>query len=197
MIYEVILDGSETPNKCTIAPLSSRSDFHIQRVQGTLKLEPFQMPILLHHEGECLAKLAPAMNNVAGFATIDCVWHRLPKLLSRIVGPLPTLARIPDGFATAYPRRSKDTSDPDGGLATIEAIFVASALLGNWDLSLFSSYYFGALFIEMNKQRFLDYGVLQASEVSPSSYLPPVKNAAQRRIARGRVPRIITQQTQT
>ena len=42
---------------------------------------------------------------------VDCTWRRLPKLV------------------TAYPRRSKLTPDPEHGLASVEALYAAMALL--------------------------------------------------------------------
>ena len=187
MLYEVIIDSSETPNKCTIAPLAHRPDFRLFRVKGSGALGPLNSPILLHHEGQCLTTIHKSFSEISGIATVDCVWKRLEGLLKRIAEPRPTFARIPDGFETAYPRRSENNSDPTGGLATIEAIFVAAALLGKWDVSLLSEYYFGRKFIELNAKQFLDLGVHQASNLEalpmPS---PRSRNSKQRRHARGK-----------
>jgi ribosome biogenesis protein Tsr3 len=188
MQYEVILDLGETANKCTIAPLSYRSDFRLMRVQDNCgTLGPLFSSILLHHEGTCLTTVRESMPRIAGIATIDCVWRRLDGLIRRVQGPLPILARIPAGFETAYPRRSEKDFDPEGGLATIEAIFVSAALLGNWDVSLFSEYYFGRKFIEMNKNRFLELGVVQANNQENLPTLSPrTRNSKQRRRDRGK-----------
>lgn len=53
---------------------------------------------------------------------------------------------------TAYPRSSKVSDDPDGGLATIEAIYAAYRLLGRDTTSLFDHYLWGQQFIEQNEQ---------------------------------------------
>lgn len=187
MRYEVILDSGETANKCTIAPLAYRPDFRLIGVTSVLALGPLSADVLLHHEGECLSKIRGSLGKVNGIASIDCVWRRLPGLLRRIECKLPTLVRIPDGFVTAYPRRSSRGTDPSGGLATIEAIFTASALLGRWDVSLFSEYYFGNAFLELNANRFLDLGVQQVldpAELPTFSKSP--KHSEQRRARRGR-----------
>lgn len=189
MHYEVIIDAGETVNKCTIAPLASRPDFRLLHVKGPDPLGPLISPILLHHEGECITTLDPSLKGgrVQGIATIDCVWNRLDVLIRRIAGPLPKLVRIPNGFETAYPRRSAQNTDPEGGLATIEAIFVASALLGNWDVSLFSEYHFGRKFVELNQKLFLECGVLQAGDPDALPVIPKrVRNSQQRRKDRGR-----------
>lgn len=168
MFYEVILDSGETANKCTIAPLSSRSDFRITRVKGPNTFGPMASQILLHHEGKCLTEIKAALAQpIQGIATIDCVWRRLDGLVARIKGDLPALARIPEGFVTAYPRKSTlIDNDPDCGLATIEAIFVASALLDNWDVTLLSEYHFGREFVLLNQRRFVELGVLEARDDS-------------------------------
>lgn len=187
MLYEVILDEGETANKCTIAPLAGRADFRLIRVQGRNALGPLKAPLLLHHQGQCLTQLKGSLGASLGIASIDCVWRRLDVLLGRVVGPLPLLARIPEGFETAYPRSSERGTDPKGGLATIEAIFVASAILGQWDASLFSKYYFGRRFIEINRGRFLELGIHQAADPAAQPvFAQPTRNSQQRRLDRGR-----------
>jgi pre-rRNA-processing protein TSR3 len=187
MLYEVIIDSGETANKCTIMPLSYRPDFCLFRVKGAGALGPLSSSILLHHEGRCLTEIKGSLSDVNSIASIDCVWRRLNGLIRRIKGTLPVFVRIPDGFETAYPRRSLLRTDPAGGLATIEAIFVASALLGNWDVSLLSEYYFGRDFVKKNERRFLDLGVRQAADQDD---LPVLlyrsRNSLQRRRNRGR-----------
>jgi pre-rRNA-processing protein TSR3 len=180
MRYEVILDHGESPNRCTIAPLADRADFRLIYVRGSGERPqgPFASPILLHPDGECLTRVA--QTEVTGIATIDCVWKRLPPLLARLAGPVPRPVRIPAGFETAYPRRNKHGLDPDGGLATIEAIFIAAALAGHWDETLLARYYFGRRFIELNARRFLELGVSR-EDASSLPALPPRRDARQRR----------------
>ncbi|OFZ77730.1 MAG: hypothetical protein A3K03_02325 [Bdellovibrionales bacterium RIFOXYD1_FULL_44_7] len=185
MLYEVILDKGETPNKCSVAALSYRKDFQIIRVMGKNRLGPLRSAILLHHEGQCLTSISKSVSEIA---VVDCVWRQLDFLLSRIEAPLPLFARIPEGFRTAYPRRSVGDTDPSAGLATIEAIFVASAILGKWDASLLSDYYFGQKFVEINRNRFLELGVMQAGDVNSLPVLKHrVRNSVQRRQDRGRI----------
>src|SRR3954470_19894871 len=111
MIYEVILDSGETPNKCTIAPLAGRKDFRILPVRGTGPLGPLTSRILLHHDGACLHELSRDLGPVHGIAAVDCVWPRLPGLIGRIAAPAPIPVRLPEGFVTAYPRKSHSKTD--------------------------------------------------------------------------------------
>ncbi len=158
--YEVLVDRRENPRKCTVLPLEGRAGFGIVRFDMTGSLPSSSASFLLHLDGPPLHEIPESQRAAAhSIAVIDCNWHRLPALAKRIAPPLPPLARIPDGFVTAYPRRNKDNKDPDGGLATIEAIFIAAAFVGVWDETLFSEYHFGQAFLDLNRATFARYGV--------------------------------------
>ena len=185
--YEVILDRGETPNKCTIAPLAGRPEFRIWRVKSGAPLGPMSADWLLHPDGECLSDLRESLGVVRGLAAIDCTWRRLPMLVEQVEGTLPKLARIPSGFVTAYPRKSAHGRDPDAGLATIEAIFIARALLGAWVPELLSHYYFGTEFVRLNARRFADFGVREAQDPTLMPRLRPRVRSSEQRKADRRV----------
>lgn len=155
--YEIVVDKNESPNKCTILPLAYRTDFLILRPGRGEIIAPLTGDLLLHPDGELFNEMSDA--GITRLSVIDSNWKWLPHLLGRVERPLPKLARIPPGFETAYPRKSKIYSDPDGGLATIEAIFIAAAFLGHWDETLFDKYHFGPAFLEMNMNTFKNYGL--------------------------------------
>lgn len=186
MFYEVILDSGETANKCTIAPLESRPDFRLFRVKGAAPIGPLQSEIILHHEGEDITGVLSS-KKILGIAAVDCVWKRLPTLLKRVQGAEPRPVRIPSGFVTAYPRKSERDDDPSGGLATIEALFIAAALNGNWDATLLKEYFFSHRFLELNFNRLLELGVHQVKEklLWPTTF-DKKRNSLQRRRDRGR-----------
>lgn len=188
MIFEVVLDSGETANKCTIAPLVGRNDFMIYPVKGAASMGPLRSTVLLHHEGESILNLANDLASITGIAAIDCVWKRLDPILKKIEQPLPRLVKIPTGFITAYPRQSKKEYDPKSGLATIEAIFVASALLGNPDLSLLSQYYFGKNFLEINQINFEKFKV-KTTDFHKLKYsgLDQPRNSKTRKLMRGKI----------
>ncbi len=189
MNYEIVLDHGETANKCTITPLRERSDFKFFPVFGQGPLGPLRAPILLHPDGKCLTNIDRVLP-VTALASVDCVWRRLPKILTRLswVSAPPVLAKVPDGFVTAYPRRGRPSADPEGGLATIEALFIAAALLGNWDVSLLSRYYFGRAFVKRNAKQFMAFGVPQGEEETQwPPQLQPQRNSESRNRNRGRL----------
>lgn len=184
--YEILVDHSETANKCTIMPLFYREDFAIRRVASSLVLPAFNATILLHPDGESLDQVAATSPPITSIALIDCVWRRLDPLLLRLEKPLPRLVKIPASFVTAYPRKSRLEVDPEGGLATIEALFIAAALCGTWDVSLLNEYFFGSQFIELNREAFAKCGINTAAQ-EPALFRPKFQRTAfRRRIYRGR-----------
>jgi pre-rRNA-processing protein TSR3 len=60
---------------------------------------------------------------------LDSVWRLLPGMRAKITGT-PVERSLPAWVTTAYPRSSKMTEDPEAGLATIEALYAALAILG-------------------------------------------------------------------
>jgi|GEM_PF-400576 len=182
MLYEVIIDHSESANKCSVAPLTFRTDFRFTRVRANNPLGPMQCELMLHHAGESVLEWRG--KNVKGIGVIDCNWKRLPTIQSRVVAPHASFVRIPEGFVTAYPRTSKRGTDPDKGLATIEAIFTAAALIGHIDPTLFERYQFGKRYLELNAEAFHSFDV-DALAVIP--HLPDVavlRTADRRKLSR-------------
>jgi len=180
--YEIIVDHSETANKCTILPLNYRADFKIMRGNNRRALAA---GLLLHPDGIPMQELQSPSLGLRQIAAIDCVWRRLPAILEKIQKPLPMLVKVPHDFVTAYPRASYKDFDPVGGLATIEALFIAAAFLGHWDLSLLREYYFAERFITANTAAFRRYGF--NPQVEKSLFQPRYpRNAQTRRLGRGR-----------
>jgi len=71
---------------------------------------------------------------------LDSTWRLLDELHSHLDGE--TVRRsIPRGIATAYPRVSRNYPDPPGGLASIEALYVALKILGHDDPSILEGYH--------------------------------------------------------
>lgn len=187
MLFEVLLDHGETANKCTIAPLRFRSDFQVKSVPHGQTTCQMKSPYILHPDGIPIESISFS-NESHQIGAIDCIWRRLKPIIHKIEKPLPVLVKIPDTFLTAYPRRSKiDGMDPAGGLATIEALFIAAAFMGHWDPTLFAHYHFGAQFLHINREVFLRYGIKDI-ETTHFVIAKPQRNALQRKIARGRQP---------
>lgn len=155
--FEILMDRKENPRKCTILPQRERSDFRIRYFAGPRPIPAFEADCLLHIEGEDLAKVA--RDTYKSVALIDCNWKKVEGALKKVVRPLPRLVRIPEGFETAYPRRNAEGKDPDGGLATIEALFIAAAFLGHWDDTILDKYHFKSEFLARNEARWKKFGL--------------------------------------
>jgi ribosome biogenesis protein Tsr3 len=162
MRYEILVDRTERPQKCSILPLAYRSDFSIRRFDRRYPIRPVGGAFLLHPDGEALSRRgldALGRREELVLSAIDCNWVRLERVLDQMMGPLPRRVRIPDGFQSSYRRRNKRDRDPDGGLATIEALFIASAFLGVWDETLLAEYVPAAEFLEINAAPFERHGL--------------------------------------
>lgn len=77
---------------------------------------------------------------------LDSTWRWLPQLLACVRGE-PVRRSIPGGVRTAYPRVSKVFDDPEAGLASIEALYLARRLLGDDDPSLLDGYHWRDAFL--------------------------------------------------
>jgi ribosome biogenesis protein Tsr3 len=187
--YEILVDHGETSNKCTIMPLSYRSDFVIRRFPRGQPIPAFKARWLLHPDGIPLNQVTSAdASDIGGIGAVDCVWRRLEPICKWLDKPLPTLIRIPEGFVTAYPRQSKKDFDPEGGFATIEALFIGAAFLGDWDESILCEYFFADRFLQLNEEAFRHWGIDSSRQSLGALYQPRTpRSAHKRRIGRGRI----------
>ena len=81
---------------------------------------------------------------------LDSTWRWLPQLNACVTGE-PIKRSIPGSLHTAYPRVSKTFEDPAGGLASIEALYVARKLLGDEDPELLHDYHWKDEFLAIVK----------------------------------------------
>jgi len=160
MQYEILVDRTERPVKCSILPLHYRGDFRIIRFDRRREIPALAGNLLLHPDGTPLSEhRARGAARAPMLSAIDCNWRRLAVITARIAPPLPDLVSIPDGFQTAYRRRNQRDLDPPAGLATIEALFIAAAFLGIWDETLLCEYRPAREFMEINSAAFRRYGL--------------------------------------
>ena len=119
----ILRDPRESARKCSLTPLRGRPgvqfiDFgHGRRVDASGRL-------LLDPDGDELDERDAEL----GVFLIDCAWRRLPKIASVVDGD-PPRRRLPE-LVTAYPRKSRNFPDPTQGLASVEALYAALAILG-------------------------------------------------------------------
>jgi pre-rRNA-processing protein TSR3 len=84
-----------------------------------------------------------------GLLLIDGTWRLAETMLKSI--PSSLLARsLPPGYKTAYPRKQTGCPDPETGLASVEALYLAHILLKRSTEGLLNHYYWKKDFLEMN-----------------------------------------------
>jgi pre-rRNA-processing protein TSR3 len=140
----IIVRRGENRAQCTIQPLRGTPGLEFLRYPLSRK------PDLSRHL--LLAPDAPALTRAdAGrpLVLLDANWHHAPRM-RRAIEPVDARS-IPPGWRTAYPRRSKIHADPAAGLATVEALFAATCVLGCRDDSLLRLYPCRDAFFALNR----------------------------------------------
>lgn len=138
----ILRHPKERKSKCSLQPLVGRPDlvFYNARVDFQFDASGF---ILLDVEGEPFNEADKGLP----LLLLDSTWRLLPQVQSCVIGQ-PLLRRLPEWLATCYPRVSKISEDPQGGLASVEAFYAARRLMGRRDDSLLDGYYWREKFLE-------------------------------------------------
>ena len=149
----VIRHPKERRSKCSLTPLEGRADiaFHKAREGWQFDMSGFTV----------LALGAPELSAAdAGrpLLLLDSTWRLLPQLEACLIGE--GVRRTLPSVATAYPRVSKINRDPHGGLASVEALYLARVMLGERDDSLLDGYHWRDVFMENLRQE----GLLSGDE---------------------------------
>ena len=156
MRFLVIQDHKENRRKCSLTPLEGRADVTFLRLSSPA-WEPGKVEagsgILLGVEAPPLRPEDADLLEDGAIVLLDSTWARLPKLARRI--QVPAGARlearsIPPGVVSVYPRVSKVHEDPPGGLASVEALFAATVILGEPRLDLLTGYRWAREFLARN-----------------------------------------------
>jgi pre-rRNA-processing protein TSR3 len=150
----IVRHRKENPRKCSILPLAGRPDmiFCHYPVKERPVLDGY---VRLAADGPELT--AAEANH--GLLLLDGSW-RWAEAMTRDFADVPP--RSLRGYITAYPRVSKLGTDPDNGLASVEALYLAYRILGRSTAGLLDHYRWAKEFLQLNK---LD----EASRANPSS----------------------------
>ena len=130
----VIRHQKERRSKCSLTALEEREDITFYKANQGWSFDVTGFTVL--------ALDAPELSVAdAGrpLLLLDSTWRLLPQLQTHLYGC--AVSRTLPTVDTAYPRVSKLTKDPFGGLASIEALYLAKLVLGERDDSLLESYY--------------------------------------------------------
>jgi pre-rRNA-processing protein TSR3 len=141
---QILRDPRESAKKCSLTPLRGLPGIHFVEYAPERRVEASGR-VLLHTDGELIG---PA-DAERGLLLIDCSWRRVESLL-RVVDGAPVRRRLPP-LQTAYPRRSTTYEDPGEGLASVEALYAALALMGRARPELLAAYRWRDEFLRLNR----------------------------------------------
>lgn len=139
----IVRHSHENPRKCSVLPLRGRPDLIFLNYPVAHR-PPLEGYVRLAADGPPLS----AADAGAGLLLLDGSW-RWAASMTRDFQDVPP--RSLHGFRTAYPRVSKLGTDPDNGLASVEALFVAYHLLGRDTAGLLDHYRWAGEFLRLNK----------------------------------------------
>jgi pre-rRNA-processing protein TSR3 len=139
----IVVHPKERRSKCTILPLRGTAGMKFARstspratgsVDGYLRLD-VNGPPLTDQDAD------------RGLLLLDGTWRWVEDLAVPF-GSLET--RSITGIKTAYPRGAAIGELPDGGLATVEALYAAHRILGRDVAGLLDHYYWANEFLALN-----------------------------------------------
>ena len=133
----VIRHQKERRSKCSLTALEEREDITFYKANQGWSFDVTGFTVLALNAPEL--SVADAGRPLL---LLDSTWRLLPQLQTHLYGC--AVSRTLPAVDTAYPRVSKLTKDPFGGLASIEALYLAKLVLGERDDSLLGSYYWRA-----------------------------------------------------
>lgn len=137
----VIRHPKERKSKCSLQPLRDRPDLRFLNAVSGFRFDATGF-ILLSVDAPVLSPDDAPWP----LLILDSTWRLLPQLEALLDGE-PRRRALPSGFRTAYPRNSKISPDPIGGLASVEALFLARYIQGRPDISLLEDYYWRDSFL--------------------------------------------------
>src|SRR5205823_7514175 len=118
----IVRHRHENPRKCSVVPLRGRPDILFLNYPLT-KTPDLTGYVRLAAGGEPLS----AADAGCGLLLLDGSWRWAAAMTRGFLDVPPRSLR---GYRTAYPRSSKLGTDPDNGLASVEALFLAYHILG-------------------------------------------------------------------
>jgi len=139
----ILRDSRESTKKCSLTPLRGMPGVRFVNYDRDRRVDG-RGRILLHPDGDEIG----LQDRGQSLLLLDCAWRRVADLLATVEGD-PVPRRLPP-LATAYPRRSRTFADPERGLASIEALYAALALLGEPCPQLLAGYRWAEEFLAAN-----------------------------------------------
>lgn len=142
----VLRHRRENLKKCSLRGLESRQDFRFF-CYPRAELPDLSGYIILALDAPVLTK----DDANKGLFILDSTW-RYADTMGKFADPGQILQKrsLPSHYRTSYPRRQDDCLDPERGLASIEAIYIAYHILERDTSGLLDLYYWKENFLKSN-----------------------------------------------
>ena len=140
----ILRHRKENLRKCSLRGLENREDLHF------LTYPDDPLPELTGYV--VLALGAPPLteqDSSLGLFLVDATWRYASKMMKHLPDHLEKRS-IPPHFRTVYPRFQTCCSDPDRGLASVEALYIAHSITGKNREGLLDNYYWKESFLQKN-----------------------------------------------
>lgn len=135
----------ENLKKCSLRGLESREDMHFFTYpKDTLpNLDGY---IMLSFDGVELSR----SDADKGLFLIDATWRYAEVMQRSVLSKSRKLEvrSLPPNIKTAYPRRQDDCHEPERGLASVEALYVAYLLMGRDPKEILDTYHWREGFLQ-------------------------------------------------
>jgi pre-rRNA-processing protein TSR3 len=140
----ILRHNRENLKKCSLRGLEHRPD---------MIFLTYPTSVLPDLTGYCVLTLdAPPLSIEdahLGLFLIDGTWRYAQKMAKSLPSPAPFVCRsLPTHFRTAYPRRQLDCPDPERGLASVEALYLAYSILGRNTEGILDHYHWKEAFLK-------------------------------------------------
>ena len=142
----ILRHRKENLKKCSLRGLEERRDMKFFTYpQDTLP--DLSNYLLLTLEAPVLTEEDAGL----GIFLIDATWHYAEQMFASLSQPHCFVMRsLPSNWRTAYPRKQTACADPERGLASVEALYVAYHLTGRPVDGLLEGYYWREEFLKKN-----------------------------------------------
>lgn len=147
----ILRDPRESVKKCSLTPLRGQPGIAFVTFDRDKRVDA-DGHVLLDPDGEAFT----LADRGRPLLLIDCAWRRVGQLGATVDGQL-ARRRLP-AFTTAYPRKSRIYEDPVRGLASVEALFAATVMLGAPRLELLDGYRWRDAFLADNAALLAEHG---------------------------------------
>lgn len=138
----ILRHRKERRSKCSLRGLENRSDMRFFSYPWTLPKPSLKAVVVLTLD----APMLTLADRDKALFLIDGTWRYAQKMLSTLSPPY-EMRSLPS-IQTAYPRKQTDCSDPERGLASVEALYLAYTILERDTRGLLDNYPFKDAFLK-------------------------------------------------